>query len=107
MKIIRETFEGDYTADEPTAIYGMVTGSVTVNSRLELNGIVNGDFTVHSAGDAKVRGIVNGMVINEGGNLEVYGIVNKDVLEIAGKTFIHPDAKIGPPSNQMPRGFHR
>lgn len=87
--------DGDHILDEDLALCGMVVGTLTVPAgiTLELDGTVTGDLVVEAEARAEVRGTVLGAVENRGGDVAVYGTVGA-VHDIAGSTFVDPDAVV-------------
>ena len=77
------------------ALHGMCCSGLTleVGSHVRLHGMVNGDV-VNKGGDLAVYGMVNGDVVNRGGDLAVHGMVIGDVITTAGTTSIDSDAVI-------------
>ena len=67
--------EGPVTVTHDTALWGIVTGDVTVKAdvRLQLHGKVRGDLIVERGGVALVHGSVSGSVINHGAHVVVAG----------------------------------
>src|SRR5215210_5004171 len=65
--------EGPVTIPRDTALWGIVTGDVTVKAdvRLQLHGKVRGNLIVERGGVALVHGFVGGAVINHGAHVVV------------------------------------
>jgi cytoskeletal protein CcmA (bactofilin family) len=67
--------EGPVTVTRDTALWGVVTGDVTVKAdvRLQLYGKVRGNLIVERRGVALVHGSVGGALINHGAHVVVSG----------------------------------
>ncbi|WP_155798746.1 hypothetical protein [Sorangium cellulosum] len=93
---IHGKIEGDKVFLESTQLHGMVTGSVTVASgvELELHGTICRDLHVLHNATVYLHGTVGGNVVNDGGTIDVFGVVRKQLLDNSGTTTIHTDAII-------------
>jgi len=67
---------------------------VVQGGTLTVVGMLYGDLAVEKGGQAIIRGIVNGNVVNLGGDLKVYGHVTGSVTKRGGNTLIDPTAPI-------------
>jgi|SRR5215204_5243172 len=67
--------EGPITVTRDTALWGIVTGDVTVKAdvRVQLYGKVRGNLIVERGGVAVLHGAVSGAVINHGAHVVISG----------------------------------
>jgi hypothetical protein len=96
MATIRDRIEQDIKIDEPTTLFGLVVGTVTVRKggNLQVHGMINGRVLLESGSEVYIHGMINGDVINEGGNLVVFGAINGKLHKVAGTTTIDSRATI-------------
>jgi hypothetical protein len=96
MTDIYHKLEGDQYFTEDTELHG-IAGSAHIRSgvRFYLNGIISGNLFVEEDSDVQVRGMVDGDVINEGGQLLIEGTVHGTLIRRAGNTIVAPHASIG------------
>lgn len=94
MKRVRGRVEGNTIIKHHTRLDGIVVGSTEVskNKVLALYGEIIGDLTVKKDARVRLYGMVNGNVLNEGGQLEVFGIVGGGITRKGGKTTINSGA---------------
>lgn len=96
MAIETNKIEGDLIVDDTLDLYGMVTGTITVTRKGQLNlmGICGCDLIVKKRGGAVVTGIVGGHVRNRKGSVTIYGCVHGNVVTTEGATAIDDRAII-------------
>ncbi|MEJ7837262.1 MAG: hypothetical protein WKF81_00480 [Thermomicrobiales bacterium] len=76
---------------------------VTRGRPLDISVIQNGDLAVESGATATISGILNGTATVRNGTLHVIGVVNGDVINIGGNLTIDPTADVkGTVTNQEP-----
>ena len=96
MQIFDKHHWGDLTLNEDLQLRGLISGTVTVPDgiHLEVDGMIAGDLIVQQGGRATIRGMVNGIVQNDGGEVDIFGMVDsvRDLGE--GKTRIDGGAVI-------------
>jgi hypothetical protein len=87
--------DGDATITQDTRLYGLITGSVTVEAgaKLVVHGMVGGDLIVSDGSLVQVYGTVFGDIINRG-DLKVIGKVRGQIRREGGSTRIDPNAVI-------------
>lgn len=82
---------------EDTVISGILCGDVSVMSEditLTISGILNGNIYLTNNASVNILGIVNGLIVNDGGTLTISGMINGSVVRKAGQTIITKEAKI-------------
>jgi hypothetical protein len=96
MKLVQYKLEGDQVFISDTHLQGMVMGSAKVLAGvvLELEGMVVKDLLLEKNSVVRLRGTVNGDVINNGGHLDIEGTVHGTVFRNDGTTIIDPNALI-------------
>ena len=77
MERANHQIDGPHTLTSDLEFHGLVTGSLTVPSGLEvrLHGFVTGDLIVEKGAIAFVAGKVDGAVMNQGGRVKIDGMV--------------------------------
>src|SRR5262245_27020803 len=96
MKLEHGKLDGNVRVVDELALYGMVTGDVTVapNATLHLHGMACRNLTLEPESHVDLHGMVTGNVMNGGGHLRVYGTVNGQLTHHSGVTKIHSNAVI-------------
>ena len=95
MRTEYRKIEGNLQLTEDLALYGMVTGDVTVLSgmSLDLYGAIGGNADIAAGAGANIYGVVAGDVVNSG-TVEIRGIVCGDVRSKTGKVHFSADCVI-------------
>jgi cytoskeletal protein CcmA (bactofilin family) len=93
MQVVRGTLDAPLCVTDALAVHGTVTGPVRVMSTAELvlRGVCKGDIVVAPGARAEIWGIVEGNVINQGGDVYLSGLVEGYVDRAAGHTDVAPD----------------
>jgi cytoskeletal protein CcmA (bactofilin family) len=61
---------------------------------LIVRGIVNGNIHFLKSSEGELHGMINGDVINNGGDIKIFGTIDGKVLENSGTTFVENEAVI-------------
>jgi len=93
MQVVRGTLDAPLCVTDALAVHGTVAGPVrvTATAQLVLRGVCRGDLVVEPGARAEIWGIVDGNVINRGGDLRLFGIVTGYVDRAAGHTAVASD----------------
>lgn len=96
MRLVSGVVSDALSVSDEVRIDGMVTGNVSVlaGGVLHVYGMCVKDVLVGAGGSAKLMGLVNGNVINDGGTLEVAGTVHGSVTTLKGQTTVSPQAVV-------------
>lgn len=95
MKVERNDINGDLLVEDLVAIYGTVTGTITVNAggSLDLFGVCGADLIVETGGTAIIDGAIRGNLINRG-TVDLRGVVDGDVRTEGGYLHQAPAAVV-------------
>ena len=90
MKIETGKIEGDLSLSHQLVMAGMVTGNITVTAGgvLELTGMCLQSVIVKPGGTARILGMVQKDVINEGGSIKITGTIHGAVTTKSGTTVV-------------------
>ena len=97
MREERGTIPGDVVVYEDFTLWGSVGGNVSVidGGKFWLRGSVYGDLTVEAGGRCHILGSVTGnLSVAEGAKVIVSGTVGRDAVNLGGRLYIEPNAKI-------------
>jgi hypothetical protein len=88
--------KGDVIVEDVYELLGTINGSVLVKSNglFKCFGMVNKDVKVQEGGQALIKGMVNGNVINENGEIMISGTVNGTLIDHSNKIKVAPTAVI-------------
>ncbi|WP_019277229.1 polymer-forming cytoskeletal protein [Vibrio coralliilyticus] len=95
MKFENGMISGDLTVEEELTLNGMVTGNIVVldEAKLILNGTCNGSLEIQNGSEVDISGVVQGDINNLGGILRINGVVQGDVSD-AGTTVVSEGAEV-------------
>jgi cytoskeletal protein CcmA (bactofilin family) len=93
---IAQSCEGPLEVANELALYGMITGDVTVlaGGYLHLNGTCCANLRVEPGATVALDGTVAGNVSNDGGTLHVRGRISGQLLRFRGETTVYPGAVV-------------
>ena len=93
MQVIHGTLDAPLCVTGSLAIHGTVGGVVRVmpTGELVLRGVCKGSIVVAAGARAEIWGIVEGNIINQGGDLYIAGLVEGYVDRAEGRTTTAPD----------------
>lgn len=95
MAIIKDRIDHDLIIGEPTSLLGLIHGKVTVlpGVNLQVHGRIVGTLIVEAGSEVFMHGVIQGDVINRGGQLHVFGMVSGEVITESGTTVIDSRAR--------------
>jgi hypothetical protein len=96
MQIIRGTLDSPLCVTDTLALHGTVAGPVRVmpSAVFVLRGLCKGNVVVAAGAKAEIWGVVEGDVINQGGDILLGGLVEGYVDRAAGHTDLAPGSRI-------------
>jgi hypothetical protein len=96
MRVVSNVINDALVVDDEIQINGVATNNIAVvaGGILHLCGICVKDIHVGAGGTAKLMGMVNGNVVNDGGILEVLGTVHGSVSTLRGQTTVSSHAVV-------------
>lgn len=97
MREERGTIGGDVVVYEPFTLWGSVGGNVSVidGGKFWLRGSVYGNVSVEAGGRVHILGSITGdLTVGEKAKVIVTGTVGGDCINLGGRLYIEPAAKI-------------
>lgn len=94
MNVVRGRLEAPQLVAGDLEVRGAVAGCISIctTGRFLLHGVRKGDLWVDVVGQAGIRGIVNGEVINRSGKVSLFGLAEGSGQRLGGQTSVSSES---------------